>query len=453
MSFAADRRLAGTKSTASETIAASTPMRPLSLQINVSWILAGNVIRAVCRYGMLLLLIYFCGKAAAGGYAIAIALCNPTWALAMLGLRGAQITDARREYSFADYLAVRVLASGAGLIVVAGIVLCGNYNVQTIAVILLVALAKLIEGISDIFRGRFQQQERMDRIAMALFIQGLGGLALMAIAGYLGADVTLVVATFPAAMALTLLFWDLPCYAQITRNDPSDSGFWRQPLRWTTLGRLSVVAFPLAVVGFLIALIPQLPKYYIGAIMGEESVAIYTMIGYWITLGLMVVAALGNAASPRMANYHAAGETRAFVRLLVRLVAIVGGMGIAGTLLVALAAPRLAIALDYGHSELPRLAVALSMFATMLYVTAPLGRALSAMRKFWWQTIAMASGIAVAMAVLPWAVHVRGMVGAAEAMAFSMGIVALCTAGLVWFELSRRVRRENHSLTEAAQAG
>ena len=450
MSLAADRHLVGSKSTASETIAVSTSMRPLSLRINFSWILAGNVVRAVCRYAMLFLLLHFCGKVATARYVIAIAVCNPTWAFVMLGLRGAQITDARREYSFADYLAVRALASGAGLLVVAGAVLCGGYSVQATSIIVLVALAKLIEGISDIFRGRVQQQERMDRIAIALFIQGLSGLTLMAIAGYLGADVTLVVATFPAAMALTLLFWDLPCYAEIAREDPSDAGSWRQPLRWTTLARLSVVALPLAVVGFLIALIPQLPKYYIAAILGEESVTIYTILGYWITLGLMVVAALGNAAAPRMAKYHAACDTRAFARLLVRLVAIVGGMGIAGTLLVALAAPKLAIALGYGHSELPRLAVALSIFATTLYVTAPLGRALSAMRKFWWQTSAMATGIVVAMALLPWAVRVRGMVGAAEAMAISMGIVALISAGLVWFELSRHVRRESHSLKEAA---
>lgn len=450
MSFAAEHSLASAKTVASEVVPASVPVRPLSLRINFSWILAGNVVRASCRYGMLFLLIHFCGLATAGRYAIAVAVCNPIWALVMLGLRGAQVTDAQNEYSFADYLAVRVLASGAGLLLVAGMILCGGYGFEATITILFVAFARLVEGVSDIFRGRLQQGERMDFIAIALFLQGLSALTLMAVAGFLGAGPTLLVATLPAATLLTLLCWDLPCYAGTNRTDASDSALWRQPLQWTTLRQLGFVAFPLAVVGFLIALIPQLPKYYIAAIMGEEALAIYTTIAYSITLGLMVVAALGNAAAPRMAKYHAAGETRAFIRLLTQLVAIVGGMGICGVILVATVAPRMAAFLGHNDSELPHLAVALSLFATMLYVTAPLGRALSAMRKFWWQAATIAFGLGIAASLLPWAVRVRGMAGAAEAMAVSMTVTALVTAGLVWLGLSQRVCQESPAKLEAA---
>ena len=411
-------------------------LRPLSLRINFSWILAGNIVRALCRYGMLILLIQFCGLATAGRYAIAIALCNPIWAFVMLGLRAALVADARREYAFADYLAVRVLASVIGLLVVFAVVLCGTYRTEMISVVLLVALAKVVEGISDIFRGELQRRERMDRIAVALFIQGLGGLVLMAVLGGLGVSATLVVGAIPAGMILTLFLWDLPSYDRVVGQERNDPGLWRQPLQWSTLAQLSVVAFPLAVASCLIALVPQLPKYYIGSIIGEEAVAVYAMIGYWISLGSMIVAAMGNVAAPRLAKLHVARETRAFVRLLVRLVAMVGAMGVAGMLVVALAAPALASWLGSEYSHLPQLAMALGTFATMLYVSAPLGRALSAMRKFWWQAIAVAVGLLVAMAVLPWAVHHRGMVGAAEAMAFSMGIVVIVSAALVWNALS-----------------
>ncbi len=443
MSLAAERRRIGRIHAANvlsaKAEAQPAPVRPLSLRLNFSWVLAGNLVRAACRYGMLLLLAHFCGLAAAGKYALAVALCTPIWALVMLGLRGAQVTDSRNEYTLADYLAVRAAASGIGLIVVAGVVLFSGYDTQASAVIALVALAKLIEGISDIFWGRLQQRERMDRMSMALVVQGASELALVSIVGSLGGSIVLVVACFPVAMGLTLVCWDLPCYFRSVRMDGDgfDSGarFWQQPIRWTVLARLSIISLPLAVVAFLIALTPQLPKYVISDLMGDEAVAVYTLITYWITLGMMVVAALGNAATPRLAKYHAAGETQAFARLLIRLVALVGGMGIAGAALVAFLGPRIAAGLGHEYSDLPQLAAALSVFAAMLYVTGPLGRALTAMRAFWSQTFALAAGIVVALAVLPWAVQSRGLTGAAEAMAFSMGVVALLSAVLVWRDL------------------
>ncbi len=153
---------------------------------------------------------------------------------------------------------------------------------------------------------------------------------------------------------------------------------------------------------------------------------------------MMVVAALGNAAAPRLARHHAAGETPEFIRLLVRLVMLVGGMGFAGVVVVASLGPKIAAALGHESSSLPQLAVALSVFAAMLYVTGPLGRALAAMRRFWSQTVALAVGIAVALAILPWAVDARGLTGAAETMAFSMGIVAIINAGLVGYALAGR---------------
>lgn len=448
-----------------EAAAVTLPLRPLSLRLNFSWVLVGNVARAACRYGTLLLIGYFCGLTVAGEYAIAMALCTPLWAFVMLGLRGALVTDARREYSFADYLAVRLIASGIGGLVVVGIVLLGAYDARAATAILLVAAARLLEGISDILRARLQQQERMDRIAIALGIQGVGGLALISLIGSLGGSATLVLAALPIAMALTLLLWDVPCYAEMACMAPgeghAEGSLWRKPLHWSTLGRLSLVAFPLAVVGGLIAFVPQLPKYVIASVSGQEAVAAYTIVAYGITLGMMVVMALGNAAAPRLAKNYAAGDVRRFTRLVIQLVVLVAGIGAAGLGAAMLWADEIAIlfgtlspeALRVLHQEnvrLPHLMIALSLFAMMFYVTAPLGRALAAMRKFWSQAISMALGLAAAALIMPWAVRLRGMVGAAEAMALCMAIVAALSAGLVWRELSRLARQQNEPAKEAA---
>jgi len=407
--------------------------RPLSLKVNFSWTLAGNCVQAVCRYALLVLLVYSCGLAAGGRYALAVALCTPIWSLAGFGLRGALVTDTRQQHAFADYLAARLLAMAGALVVVAGAILLADYAMQTAAMVLLVAAAKTIEGVSDILHARLQRSERMDRVAMALILRGLGSVAMMLIAVGLGGGPLLLVASLPAAMALTLLLWDLPCIAHA--SDANGTQLWRTAIDWNALRSLTQVAAPIAAGTFLVTLIPQLPKYVIGGTLGEESVAIYTLIAYWITLGMMVVTALGNTVTPRLAKYYAAGDLNQFRQLVGRLVLMMASAGAAGVLVVALFGPRLLALIDPRAAELPRLALALSVFAAFLYVTGPLGRALSAMRRFWTQTAIRSIGVVVALILLPPAVSTRGLTGAAEAMSVSMAVVAALLGAALWREV------------------
>jgi O-antigen/teichoic acid export membrane protein len=405
-------------------------MGPLSLRLNFSWTLFGNLAQAVCRYATLILLVHLCGLEAAGLYALAMALCTPIWSLALLGLRGALTTDARNEFAFADYLAVRWISSAVAMIAIAATVLLGGYGRDAVAIILLVAAAKFFENLSDIFHGRLQQHERMDWVAVAMAIRGLGGVALMFPAAVLIGSPAAVVAAFPLAMGATFLFWDLPCAAVFDRASgpcAPRAAFWRTPLRPPVLGRLSIVALPIAISGFLVALIPQLPKYVIGSLLGAESVAVYTLIAYWITLGMTIVTALGNTVTPRLARYYAAGEDRAFASLLARIMLLVAAMGAAGVI-AALGLPLLGedllARLGPGVADLPRVVLSLSVFAAMLYLTGPLGRALNAMRRFWGQVATRCVGIALALALLPPMVGARGLAGAADAMAISAAVVA-----------------------------
>lgn len=410
---------------------------PLSLKLNFSWTLFGNLAQAVCRYATLVLLVHFCGLAVAGLYALAMALCTPIWSLALLGLRGALTTDAEDEFAFADYLAVRLISSAVAMIALTVAVLLGDYGLDAVAIILLIAVAKFFENLSEIFHGRLQQNERMDRVAIAMAIRGAAGVVLMFPAAMLTGSPVAVVAAFPIAMGLTFFFWDLPCAAMLDRASGTagrDSAFWRAPLRWSALGRLSVMALPIAVSGFLVSLVPQLPKYVIGSLLGAEAVAVYTLIAYWITLGMTIVTALGNTAAPRLAKYYAAGRHRAFASLLARILLVVAAMGAAGVV-AALGLPLLGedllARLGPGVTDLPRVVLALSIFAAMLYLTGPLGRALNAMRRFWGQVATRCVGIALAMAILPRMVGARGLAGAADAMAISSAVVA----GLFFFNV------------------
>src|SRR5260370_6829836 len=106
-----------------------------------------------------------------GEFALALAITAPIVLGAGLSLRSVQATDAASEYAFGDYLLVRLLTTIAAGVVIVGIVWSSDYGWHTAAIILVVGLAKGFESVSDIFYGLLQQHERIDRIALSMFIK------------------------------------------------------------------------------------------------------------------------------------------------------------------------------------------------------------------------------------------------------------------------------------------
>ena len=122
--------------------------RPLSLRSNFSWTFAGNVVYAGCQWGMLMVLAKLGSPERVGQFALGLALTAPVIMLTNLQLRAIQATDARREYRFGHYLALRLATTALSLLVIAGIA-CG-YRLETALVILAVGLSKAFESLSDV---------------------------------------------------------------------------------------------------------------------------------------------------------------------------------------------------------------------------------------------------------------------------------------------------------------
>src|SRR6266478_5390347 len=185
----------------------SSPHR-LTLRVNFLWTLSGNVVYAACQWGMLVVLAKLGTPQLVGEFALALAITAPIVIGAGLSLRSVQVTDAASEYPFGDYLLVRLLTTAAAGAVIVGIVCLSGYGWNTAAIILVVALAKAFESISDIFYGLLQQHERMDRIAISMMIKGPLSLVALGTAIYLTGDLLLGVCGLAAAWLLLLIVYD-----------------------------------------------------------------------------------------------------------------------------------------------------------------------------------------------------------------------------------------------------
>jgi O-antigen/teichoic acid export membrane protein len=317
---------------------------PLSFRLNSYWTFIGNVFHYGAQLGVLSLLAKLRPPEEVGQFSLGLAIVTPVLAAASLGLRQIQATDAEPDYSFGEYLTLRWITNLLSLVVIAGIVLAGPYRGETAWVIMAVASFRIVEAGCDVFHGLQQYHERMDRVAISMIASGLA--SLLAVGGVvsLTGDMLAGVIVMTIAGVAVLVFYDAPrAVMALTRpfeRNPNVS----QLRKFTTavqrpdiraLARLALLGAPLSAAQVLIALNSSVPRLFIEHSLGEAQLGIFSAIAFPAYGGLLLVAAIGQAALPRLAKHYAALDYVEFTRLLLKLVAIAVGVGSLGVILAA----------------------------------------------------------------------------------------------------------------------
>jgi O-antigen/teichoic acid export membrane protein len=270
-----------------------------------------------------------------------------------LRLRDVQATDTRQEYLFGDYFAMRLITTTLAMLAVIGIVAVSGFEWEVSLVILATAVSKAIEAISDAYYGLFMQQERLDRIAKSMMIKGPLSLLGLGLGFYLTGSVFWGVVGIAMARTLIMLGYDIrnatlslsQSSTPISRLIPQD---FPGP-RWNAaiLARLAWLTLPLGFVTMLISFNANIPRYFIEGHLGVHELGIFAAITALQKAAPTVVQALGRSASPRLAKYYAANNTRAFRKLTLQLAGIGALLGGAGVL-VTLVAGRQILVVLYG---------------------------------------------------------------------------------------------------------
>ncbi len=357
-------------------------MEGLSLRQNFSWTMLGNVTYAACQWGMLISLAKIGTPEMVGQFALGLAITAPIILFSNLQLRGVQATDACREYRFGNYLALRLATTFLAAVIIVAVAAAGGYPRDVRLTIVFVGLAKCFEALSDVFYGLFQQAERMDCISLSMIIKGCLSLAVFIIAVFLTHRVWAGAAALSATWALVLALYDVPNGANLLNTKPRWAGVlpvWDRP----TLVKLARLSFPLGLTMMLISLNTNIPRYFIQHYWGERELGFFAAAAYLIVAGTTVVSALGQSASPRLANHYAARENALFKTLLAKLIGVGAALGLSGIVL-SLVAGRLILALLYSkeYAEMAGVFSWIMAAAAIAYVASLLGYALTATRRF-----------------------------------------------------------------------
>ena len=261
----ADRRLlAGT-------MECQVARRPVSLRVNFSWTFIGNMVYSACQCGILVVLAKLGNVEMVGRFSLALAVTAPVIIFSQLQLRGVQATDATRRFPFHDYLRLRLTTTFLAVLVICGIAAASGFPPQTMAVVLLIAGAKAMDAVSDVYFGSWQQRERMDAVAKAQGISGLVALAALAALVLWTHDLTWGACGITCGSAVGLGYVVLCQGIGAGDSDLAEASPFRErraPLDVRRLWRLAGLALPLAFAGGIASLQANFPRYCLSDMHG-----------------------------------------------------------------------------------------------------------------------------------------------------------------------------------------
>jgi O-antigen/teichoic acid export membrane protein len=353
-----------------------------------------------------------------------MAITTPIMLLAGLQLNAIQITDMKGEFSFEDYFSLRSVAALAGLLLVIVIILASGFRRETALVILLLALAKTVDAIADVFLSGWQQREEM-RVASALWmLNALSSLLLTLVAISLTGSVA-----WAAAGSLAGSLVALVGAVALRSSVPCGNGGFSLP-RWhlDKLTRLAALALPMGGVVALLSLNVNVPRYFVQHYLGESALGLFAAAAYPMAVADLLMSSLALSASPRMASYHAANDRHAFKTLLSRLTligAVTGGAAVA----VAIIAGRQILTWLYRpeYSSQAVVFVWIVVAASFRYTFVFVGVAITAMRLFLLQFYLRAGMFVVLLVTSPLLIRRFGLTGGALAM-----VLVAIVEGMVW---------------------
>ena len=421
---------------------------PYSLRLNFLWALAGNGFAAFCMWLLTVILTKLGRPEDVGLYAVASAIGLPVSILFSLKLQLVQITDARREYQFGHYMALRLLTTALVALVTAVIGFL-FYPPPTARVIAVFGAGYGLMAYREIYIAVMQKSERMDKAAVSRFLQNILVVLFFWALFYRARNLTAAALGMIAARLLSFVFYDIPVCRKLlhtgsAEQEPEPTGL-RPRWEWKKLLHLAFTALPLGLVGWLGTLFTSIPRLVMDAVLGKEQLGYFAAVSSLLVVGNLFISAVGQSVTPRLSRYFVENH-RAYRILVIKLLAVLGLLGISG-IFVSVFFGRwiLTCLFTAEYAAYTDLLVWVMAAAMVLFVFSGLNIALTATRRFVSQIPICAAAAAVTAVVSFWAIPRYGILaGAWSQMACYITGSIVCAIYLL-FVYQKRMQTEQLS--------
>lgn len=434
--------------------------RGLSLRANFSWTFIGNSIYSACQWGALVALAKLSSPVLVGQYSLGVAIAMPVISLTGLQIRSVIASDVRETYKFGDYVGFRLFSIALAVLVILTIPFVLHSGPLMTLLTSVIGLSLAVENISEVYYARLQSIDRMDRIAKSQILRAPLSLLALGLGVYFTGRLSWGVAAMVLVRAAVLLGYDRRVQTQSSEPLESNSPESRAAFehlkeivrpRWELrkMGRILWLALPLGIVAMLVNLNVNIPRYFIQWKLGTRELGIYSALAFLMSAGNLLVNALAQAVFVRLARLYAQGRRRAFIFLLLKLLAIGTVLGVGGIVVAWIAGAKLlAIIYRPEYAAESRLLMWFMVVAWIGYLGQFLGSAMTSARLFVHQIPLFALGVSVITLGSYWLVPRMGLQGAIVATMAGVSIQLLASAAVLGYGLINlpELRKEETSL-------
>jgi O-antigen/teichoic acid export membrane protein len=284
----------------------------------MSWSVIGNIVEVGCSWAFITLLVKLGTTTMVGQYGLVLALLSPIFSLTNMQMRALQASDARQEFSFGVYFITRVLTIFVALLAMAAVLVI-NREDRFIVFLSLVTFARFaVLAVQDIYVGLLQQQEQIDRMAQVQMIASFALVGAFAI-GLVATDSLIVgIGASTGAVIVAIILFSVPAAKRLNGERPIRNGL---ALQWDrkAIRELLLLATPLGVIAFLLALQSSLPRLFLNQYDDESQLGVFVALTAISTAGITLMASVSQAVVPRMAWLRKDGDRRGFIRLLIQV--------------------------------------------------------------------------------------------------------------------------------------
>jgi len=136
--------------------------KPASTKLIYFWNMTGSFVNALCSVIFLLIVSRTLVDRQSDIFSLGFSIAQLMYTVATFQMRVFQATDVKEEYSFGQYFSFRILTSIFMVITMLVYIYINGYTGYKAFIIGLLCIYKMIDAVSDVFEGLYQQKERLD---------------------------------------------------------------------------------------------------------------------------------------------------------------------------------------------------------------------------------------------------------------------------------------------------
>lgn len=294
----------------------------ISPQASTKAVYLYNMLGSLCNaafYMVLLMVVnHVSGDYHGGVFAIGYAIATQMWSIGSFETGTYQATDAKEDFQFGHYLALKTVLCALMMVAGIGVTLVRGGTTYEQAVILLLCLFKAADAFSGVFYSQLQKYGRLDISGKSLSIRILLSMLVLSLALLLKQNLIVALAGACLAEVVWIAAYEIRLVAPIYSM--------RLRFEWRRLWALACECLPLFIGSFLLIFLTNLPKYTLDAYFDVSIQAAFSALFMPAAVINLLSLFVFRPSLTRMSLLWREGKTAEFKGQMQRFLGVIAGL-------------------------------------------------------------------------------------------------------------------------------